>query len=141
MKILPLLLLCCVMAAGCAGIEVYDPMHAAQNQVLLLNESALKSVKVGMSEDEVHTLAGQALVIGYSARSNSPGYEPLTIPNPYKIEKLNVGSAAYVVEYYVSMVRHPDGTISNDELEPLVFKDGKLAGKGWDYLKRLHPRP
>ena len=141
MKFLPVLVVCVIFTAGCVSAPVYEPMHAAQTQTLLLNEGALKAVKAGMTADEVHTLMGQTIVIGYSARGNGPDYDPLTIPNPYKVEKLTVGTTEYLVEYYVSAVHQPDGKVSDDEIEPLVFKAGVLSGRGWNYLNRIRPRP
>ena len=134
-------ILFCILAAGCANIAVYEPVRAGETQTLLLNESGLKSVQDGMSQDEVHALLGQTIVIGYRGGEHSAGYEPLTIPNPYKTEKIALKGAEYTVEYYVSAVRQPDGVISDNELEPVIFKNGKTAGKGWGALNGLRPRP
>jgi hypothetical protein len=131
-----------LLAGGCAVTTNYDPLKAANNQTLLLNES-LKQVNVGMSQTDVHNLMGQELIIGYSYQNPLPGEssplavvkeaseKPITIPNPYKSEPRGECS----VEYYVTAIHHPDGVISDDELMPLLFCKGSLKAKGWDHLK------
>jgi hypothetical protein len=111
---------------GCATSVVYNPMQVATQQELLLNESSFKAVQNGMTIDQVHKIMGTALVIGYQYQA--PDYKPLTVPNPYKSEAGKDGS---FIEYYIESIRQPDGVVSDDELMPLIFKDGKLVGLGW----------
>jgi hypothetical protein len=121
--------------AGCASSPVYNPMQTAGQQEILLNESGLKSVQDGMSMDQVHAMMGQELVIGYAFQS--PGYKPLTIPNPYKSETIK--DTGYVIEYYIEEIRQPDGIVSENELMPLIFKNDKLIGRGWPLANSLRP--
>jgi hypothetical protein len=121
--------------AGCASTPVYNPLQAAANPQLLLNESALKEVKEGMTMDQVHQIMGQELIIGYTQQSDS--YKPLTIPNPYKTGPIK--GTGCIVEYYIESIRQADGVVSDDELMPLVFKDGKLLGRGWPLVHSLSP--
>lgn len=120
--------------AGCAPSVVYNPMQSATQEELLLNESGFKAVQNGMTIDEVHKIMGQELVIGYTYQT--PNYKPLTIPNPYKSQTLNGG---YLIEYYIESIRQPDGIVHDNELMPLVFKDGKLVGRGWSLANSLRP--
>ena len=121
--------------AGCASTPVYNPMQSSISQEVLLNESSFKAVQDGMSMDAVHQLMGQELVIGY--RAQTPGYKPLTIPNPYRTEEIK--DKGYLIEYYVQQIRQPDGIVSDDELLPLIFKDGKLIGRGWPLANSIRP--
>ncbi|MBF0571222.1 MAG: hypothetical protein HQL12_05060 [Candidatus Omnitrophica bacterium] len=121
--------------AGCASSVVYNPMQVANQQELLLNESGFKAVREGMTIDQVHTIMGTALVIGYSFQS--PDYKPLTIPNPYKSEAIR--DTGYFIEYYIEAIRQPDGIVSDNELMPLIFQNGKLIGRGWDLVHSLRP--
>jgi len=57
------------------------------------------------------------------------------INNPYKTEFLTVNDKQYDVIYYYTDVRKADGAITDDELTPLIFEDGKLIGWGWSFLK------
>ena len=78
---------------------------------------------------------GQELVIGYEFQS--PDYKPLTIPNPYKSEAIK--GTDYFIEYYIEAIRQPDGIVSDNELMPLIFKNGKLIGRGWPLANSLRP--
>ena len=127
----------CLLVAltGCASTPEYKPLQAASNPQLLLNESALKAVKEGMSPEEVHNIMGQELLIGYAFKSDK--YQPLTIPNPYRIEE--IPDTGYIIEYYIDSIRQADGIVHDDELMPLVFQDGKLIGRGWPLANSLRP--
>ena len=82
----------------------------------------------------MHKLLGNELVIGYDY-ADSP--LPVTVPNPYKSENIQVKGQVYTVEYYLAVVRQPDGVVSNDELVPLVFHNRVVAGRGWKFLDQL----
>ncbi|MBF0511728.1 MAG: hypothetical protein HQL13_05290 [Candidatus Omnitrophica bacterium] len=122
--------------AGCASTPSYNPMMVASQQEFLLNENGFKALQDGMSLDEVHKIMGQALTIGYQYQS--PDYKPLTIPNPYKTDKIQ--GTDYVVEYYIASIRQPNGVINDNELLPIVFKNGKLYGRGWSLVNSLKPK-
>jgi len=123
--------------AGCATSVVYNPMQVASQEELLLNESAFKSLQDGMTLEQVHQNMGTALLIGY--KFQAPDYKPLTIPNPYKSEAIK--GTDYLIEYYIESIRQPDGIVSDNELMPLIFKDGKLIGRGWSLANSLRPKP
>jgi hypothetical protein len=129
------ILLLSLSVAGCASTPAYNPMKMADQQELLLNESAFKAITEGMTTDQVHKIMGSELAIGYTFQS--PDYKPLTIPNPYRSETLKDNAATYFIEYYIESIRQPDGIVSDNELMPLVFKDGKLIGRGWPLVNSL----
>jgi hypothetical protein len=130
-----LIILSSLLLTGCASTPVYNPMQQASQQEVLLNESGFKAVQEGMTMDQVHEIMGQELVIGYAFQS--PGYKPLTIPNPYKSEAIK--DAGYVIEYYIEAIRQPDNIVSENDLMPLIFKNGKLIGRGWPLANSLRP--
>lgn len=130
---LTLIILLSLMAAGCATAPVYNPMQVATQQELLLNESSLKAVANGMTLDQVHQIMGQELIIGY--KYQAPNYKPLTIPNPYKSQAIK--GTDYFIEYYLQSIIQPDGAIHDNQLMPLVFKDGRLIGRGWPLANSL----
>ena len=121
-------------STGCASAPVYNPIQASVHPQVLLNESGLKEVKEGMTADQVHKIMGQELLIGYAFESDK--YKPLTIPNPYRVQTMKGGK--YTVEYYIEAIRQADGIVSDDELMPLVFQDGKLTGRGWPLVNSLN---
>jgi hypothetical protein len=118
---------------GCASTVVYDPMQRAIDQRLLLNQGSFKAIQEGQTMDKVHEIMGDKLVIGYGLQVQD--YKPLTIPNPYKTEVLK--GTEYIIEYYIEAIRQPDGLISDNELMPLIFKNGKLIGRGWPLANSL----
>lgn len=140
------LLICIMMVfmlAGCATTGDYDPLQSALKQTVLLNESGFAAVKEGMSMEDIHTLMGETIIIGYisdAALQKPTVYKPLTISNPYKSEEITTASGAVVVEYYVARINQPDGIVSDNELVPLVFKDGKLYGRGWPFLQNFQSK-
>jgi hypothetical protein len=124
-----------VALAGCASTPAYNPMEAGARQDLLLNASGLKEVKDGMTLDQVHQIMGTELVIGYTYKA--PDYKPLTIPNPYKTEAIK--DTDYLIEYYIEAIRQPDNIVHDSELMPLIFKGGKLIGRGWSLANPIRP--
>ena len=126
-----------LILTGCATSPVYNPMQSDSPQEILLNESGLKALREGMALDQVHQMMGQELIIGY--KEQTPGYLPLTIPNPYKSEAIK--NTGFFIEYYIEAIREPNGIITDNELMPLIFKNGKLIGRGWPLANSLRPKP
>ena len=63
-----------------------------------------------------------------------PSY--LTITNPYRSEILKgKNDKLFEVIYYVTDVKNDDNAITDDELTPLIFDNGKLIGWGWSFLE------
>ncbi len=148
MRILLLILSLVVLSSGCAFNQAYNPVTAASQQIFLLNQSSLKRVTIGMKTEQVHQIMGDSIIIGYSyqkqlsdetsiLKSSSSDYRALKIPNPYKTERIKTAEGIYIVEYYVSSIHQPDEKITNDELVPLIFRDGIMVAKGQDYVKAL----
>jgi hypothetical protein len=130
-----LIILLSLGLAGCASNVVYNPMQVASQQEILLNENGFKAVQEGMTIDQVHAIMGTDLVVGYAFQS--PDYKPLTIPNPYKSEAIK--GTGFFIEYYIQSIRQPDGTVSDDELMPLIFQNNKLIGRGWPLVNSVRP--
>lgn len=64
----------------------------------------------------------------------------MTISNPYRSEILQGKEKKFEIVYYVTDVKRDDGTITDDELTPLVFDDGKLIGWGFGFLESKHTK-
>lgn len=148
MKHYTLIILILFTAAGCAATKEYNPVAASIEQTFLLNEASLAQLKTGMTQERVHEIMGDTLVIGYSyekaltnetdaAKSVEGDYKPLTIANPYRTESINAAGKDYIIEYYVNAVKHSDGVVSDEELVPLIFQGGILKERGWDRVKAL----
>lgn len=60
------------------------------------------------------------------------------ISNPYKVEVLKgKDGQIYEVLLYYTDVKKMDGAITDDELTPLIIKDGKLQGWGWVFFNEI----
>lgn len=126
-----------ILLGGCANLQEYDSLGSALKGEYLLNESAFASIKTGMPINTVHQLFGETMTVGYTVNTDNKSYQPQTIPNPYKAELVKGVDGSYAVEYYVARVIVPDGTITDAELTPLIFKDGLLVSIGWDAYKAI----
>lgn len=128
-----LIILFLATGAGCAFNETYNPVAASTSGTFELNQSALKKVTLGMLQPQVHQLMGETIIVGYNYADDVHGTAtPLTLQNPYKTSAAADGC---VVEYYATSVVIPDGVVSDAELLPLKFCQGKLVAKGWDSAK------
>jgi hypothetical protein len=65
------------------------------------------------------------------------------IDNPYRSETLTGKDGKnYEVLYYYTDLKQRDDKITDDELTPLVFHEGKLTGWGRPFLdQRVSPKP
>lgn len=94
------------------------------------NQERLRELRVGMTKEEV------LRVMGTKTRS---GGAPLQlagkdkIPNPYRTEAYQADGSAFEILFYYTDKKASDGAITNDELTPLVLRDGELDGWGWSY--------
>lgn len=122
--------------SGCAINEVYNPLAAASAGTFELNHSALKQVKLGMTESQVHQIMGDEIIIGYNYPINDNGTPAaITLSNPLKTEKVNDAKGQCVLEYYATAVIVPDGIVSDEELIPIRFCGGVVTAIGWDKSK------
>jgi hypothetical protein len=65
----------------------------------------------------------------------------LAAQNPMREEALNgTDGAQYLVLFYYTDVRQRDDKITDDELTPVVFRDGKVAGVGYGFLGGRVPK-
>ncbi|MCK5580065.1 MAG: DUF3192 domain-containing protein [Candidatus Omnitrophica bacterium] len=124
--------------AGCVTIAEDAQVAAPSTGHKLVS---LRQVLPGMSEKEVQTVLGGQVVVGYILNEEIKQYNPITLKNPYRLEMIKKGTTEYQVHYYFVSIKQEDDKIADDELEPLVFKDGKLVGKGWAFFHSIGLRP
>lgn len=112
-----------IVLAACSSFYV-DPADSLRDA----NKENLKKLSVGMEK----TTALQVM-----------GTEPsrglfMWIDNPYRDETVTAKDGKrYEVLYYYTDMKQRDDKITDDELTPLIFQDGKLVGWGDSALKRL----
>ena len=57
--------------------------------------------------------------------------------NPMRTGTYESGEHTWEVLFYYVRLVEDDGIVSEDELEPVVLRDGFLAGVGWSYWKEI----
>lgn len=117
MKKLVYLLGLVMLVSGCATL---DSIRTENRQNLL-------KLSIGMSKQEVMNIMGGKSTHDYGANT--------TINNPYRSEILQGKDKTFEVWYYYTDMKKWDDAITDDELTPLVFDNGKLIGWGQSFLK------
>jgi len=97
------------------------------------NRAHLSSLHPGITRDEATKLMGTE---GKSRclRENRLGIcmSSEVVSNPYRATGVQNEGRTYEILYYWTDVKPQDGTITDDELTPLIFENGKLIGWGQD---------
>lgn len=117
-----IILLICVtfLITGCATLS----------EIRATNRERLNKVSIGMTKEEVLNIMGTKRINAYDDMSLVE-----VINNPYKTEILRGKDRTFEVLYYYTEHKRADGAISDDELTPLVFDEGKLIGWGWSFFE------
>lgn len=101
-----------------------------------------------LRERNAEGLAKLTAGLGKQTVMEMMGTEPsrgvfMWIDNPYRSETLTgKDGKSYEVLYYYTEMKQRDDKITDNELTPLVFHDGKLIGWGYPFLdRRVPPKP
>lgn len=122
---------------GCATIYEQQQISSDPDPVVRRFVS-LRHIQTGLTRAEVKALLGDQVIIGYDMPdSREERYMPIVMGNPYRVENVKFSGKTYDIDYYFVGINVSDDKIADDELTPMVFKDDKLAGWGWDFLKRI----
>lgn len=123
---------------GCVSVPLEDPaVQQGFQKSSSANVLRLDKITRGMSYDDVRTIMGTSVVVGFDSLSEASSQQTQTIGNPFRMEMMSGKGKEFVVNYYFMYVLKSDGEISDDELMPVVFSDGKVSGKGWKYLTEI----
>ena len=126
-----LILVLCLGLTGCASIS----------QVTSPNRENLLKLHIGMTKEESLEVMGKGVstAYAYGAMTNIMSFgmtsDSVKITNPYRSEILQGKDKTLEIIYYVTDVKSVDLAITDDELTPLVFDEGKLLGWGWSFLQ------
>jgi hypothetical protein len=121
-----------LVVAACAPLVV-DPVEQLRNA----NKLNLAHVSPGMTRTQVESVMGSAKAGGGLTDIAFGRVQYLQASNPMREETLPGGDGAdYLVLFYYTDVHELDDKITDDELTPVVFRDGKVAGIGYGYLGR-----
>lgn len=125
---------------ACAGCVSMEPGQISGPQRVEVRRNFFpdpQKIGIGMGRSEVDAIMGTATIIGYSKDGQSGAMEPVTVPEPYRTEKLTSDGREYEVLYYLHAVKRSDGVVSDDELYPVIFINGKVIDKGAEALEQL----
>lgn len=117
-----------LIMTGCSNIYL-DTSDLLREQ----NTDGLKKLAVGLNKNVAMELMGTEPSKGVF----------MWIDNPYRTETLTgKDGKTYEVLYYYTDLKQRDDKITDDELTPLVFEDGKLIGWGYPFLdQKAPPKP
>lgn len=118
--------MCClfgVLIAPSCGVRL-DKNLARYENFTIKNRKNLAVLKIGMSKELVSKIMGNKSIKGVGA----------FVGNPYKSEVFIASNNETVtVFWYYTQMNTANGHVDNDEITPVVFKDGKMSGYGWIY--------
>jgi len=130
MKKVFLVLLFCGLV-GCTMVSVYQRTASE-------NRAGLTKLSIGMSKEEALKIMGTTSAKGNYLEGHA------VIENPYKSETIQGTVDTFEVLYYLTNPFEDRGgwfksDVTYEELTPLLFKNGRLAGWGDDFLKKSIP--
>lgn len=112
------------------------------------NRSNLDRLEVGMTREEVLDLMGTETIraagsegAGVGVSEDSLSVSRIEIPlgarpvlrNPHRSGTFEAGGHAWEVFYYYTDLVRDDGLVTDDELTPVVLRDGVVTGWGWSF--------
>ncbi|HUO83233.1 MAG TPA: DUF3192 domain-containing protein [Gammaproteobacteria bacterium] len=125
-----------VLLAGCAPL-VMDSVEALREA----NKSKLGKLSAGMPRAEAESIMGSDAAGGKLGDVLFGRLQHLEVRNPMREELVRGADGAdYEVLFYYTDLRSRDDKVTDDELTPLVFRDGRLAGIGYAYLGAQVPK-
>ena len=137
MRLRPLLLCAAILISGCAVPWFPDPLEVMRDD----NKRKLAGLAVGMTRDKVETVMGNQPAGGSVFDALFGRVQYLGARNPMRDERLRgTDGVEYEVFFYYTDVRQLDDKITDDELTPVVFRDGRIAGIGYDFLGERAPK-
>lgn len=108
----------------------YDPNNEGTTSVsyrtlISRNQANINKLSLGMSRAEVEQTMG----------AMQASTKDSIISNPYKVEPMLIGQSQFEVLYYLTRKYPPFTPIKISQATPVILKDGKVAGWGWDNLR------
>ena len=117
MKKLIYLFVMAILVSGCATYSGF----------IARNRENLMKLSIGMNKQEVLNIMG--------TNSERVDFGTFKVTNPYRSEIMQGKDKTFEILYYYTDCKALDGAITDDELTPLVFDNGKLIGWGNSFLQ------
>jgi len=92
------------------------------------NRQNLMHLSVGLNKQDV------LKVMGTETKKTDVGS---VITNPYRTEMYKVNNNTFELLLYYTDLKKSDGAITDDELTPIIIKNGKVDGWGWSYWNNI----
>jgi hypothetical protein len=105
---------------------------AGLEQLSAQNRGKMFMLEQGQTRDQVMAIMGTD-----STEVAKGVFRTGKIANPYCSETHEVNGYDWEILYYATNVRNTDGALTEEELTPVVLKDGLLDGWGWNYFRHL----
>jgi len=121
--------------AACSTLMM-DPLEQLRNA----NKQNLARVSPGMTRMEVESVMGNARAGGKLPEVLFGRVQYLEAKNPMREEAAKGAEGDYLVLFYYTDVKKLDDRITDEELTPVVFRDGKVAGIGYAFLASRAPK-
>jgi len=149
MQLSHLLLAAVLLSPGCSSVTQSAGGFRAENR------SNLERLTTGMSRSQVISImgtqsaprpmgtetSGQARTerdtMGVTQVQILTGSSAPALYNPMRTGTYETSQHTWEVLFYYARLVEDDGMVSEDELEPVVLRDGFLAGVGWEYWKEI----
>jgi outer membrane protein assembly factor BamE (lipoprotein component of BamABCDE complex) len=130
MTLRKLLVCLVVLTAGCANL-FFDNVERLRDD----NKKNIAQLSVGMTRLDVEKVIGNGVAGGTFGDIVFGRLQHLQVRNPMREERVRgPDGVEYEVLFYYTDLRQRDDKITDDELTPVVFRDGKVAGIGYAYL-------
>jgi len=129
-------LLLVLLVSGCSTLMV-DPLEQLRDT----NKQNIAKVSVGHTRLEVESIMGTARAGGGLPEVLFGRVQYLQARNPMREERLvGTDGVEYEVLFYYTDLRERDDQITDDELTPVVLREGKVAGIGYGFLAPRAPK-
>jgi hypothetical protein len=105
--------------------------HNNTSKLTAINRENLNKLSVGMTKAEVLSIMGS---------ETKKLLEGTIVNSPYRAETIkdNAGNSLEIMFFYTDE-KESLGVISDDELTPVILKDGKVDGWGRTFLSEIAP--
>ena len=125
-----------VLLVSCQNFML-DPLEQLRTQ----NKAKLANVAPGMTREQVESMMGDARAGGGLPEVVFGRVQWLQARNPMREEHIGGSDGVqYDVLFYYTDLRERDDKITDDELTPVVLRDGRVAGVGYEFLGDRVPR-
>ena len=100
--------------------------YPSLQQIQSTNRSNLNKISLGMTKVQVLEIMGTTTITSVDGTM---------INSPFRSETTAQNGLNYEITFFYTDTKKADGSITDDELTPVVYFEGKVVGYGWSYLK------